>query len=268
VDFGWLFYRRYYPAKIGNIMLIKNALKKSVLKKTVGFFLLVLATYSQHSIAQCPNNKNELSAQYQVSKSNQSGKENTYHITLFRHHSNVAYQYNNQRITEYWHQQKNGLIALTRYFDSAKKAIEYQPNEIGSKLSWQQINELISPTLRAKMHLLNTSANGCEQKFQLLQGEQKVLLTWLSHLNVVKELTIITPNQVKKWQLQQLTTSADTVAKQFAQWQQYQTTDYADIGDNEDDPFFAKMINLGFIEHTASGFYQADGQAIAAEHQH
>lgn len=58
------------------------------------------------------------------------------------------------------------------------------------------------------------------------------------------------------------------VMQQFANWDSFQTTDYADIGDNEGDPFLAKMINLGFIEHGASGFYDASGKALGGGHSH
>jgi len=58
------------------------------------------------------------------------------------------------------------------------------------------------------------------------------------------------------------------IQQQFALWDAYQTTDYADIGDNEGDPFLAKMINLGFIEHGASGFYDANGKALGGGHSH
>ena len=48
----------------------------------------------------------------------------------------------------------------------------------------------------------------------------------------------------------------------------YQTTDYADIGDSESDPFLRKMINLGFVEHGSSGMYDAQGNDIGGEHHH
>ena len=231
-------------------------------------FVLLALIYSQHSVAQCQVNANELKAQYQVSNEANSGKKTKHMLTLYRHHNDVAYQYNNQGISEYWHQQHNGLIDLTRYFDHDKQGIEYQASEIKNKQSWQQIMQLISPKLRQKMQLISERENACqlEQKLQLIEGKKEILLTWLPQIKLVKKLTIITPTQTKHWQLLQLSTGAEKVAEQFAKWQRYKTTDYADVGDNEDDPFLAKMINLGFVEHAASGFYQANGQAIAAEH--
>ena len=232
-----------------------------------GLFV-VLLSYSHASNAQCQFNKNELSAEYQLTVDKGNGKVSVQPITLYRHHQNVVYQYSDQGISEYWHQQSNGLIALTRYFDQAKQGIEYQASEINNKQSWQQINELISPQLRKKMHLISTVENACqtEQTWQLKQPKSEIILTWLPQLNLVKSLTIKSATQSKQWQLYTLTTVAEKVAEKFVQWQQYKTTDYADVGDNEDDPFLAKMINLGFVEHGASGFYQADGHVIAAEH--
>ena len=63
-------------------------------------------------------------------------------------------------------------------------------------------------------------------------------------------------------------TSEDAIKQKFAVWDRYQTTDYADVGDNESDPMLAKMIKLGFISHGASGFYHADGTQIESGHHH
>jgi len=50
--------------------------------------------------------------------------------------------------------------------------------------------------------------------------------------------------------------------------QNYQDIDFADVGDSESDPFIAKMINQGFIEHGSSGFYSSEGHAIEAQGGH
>lgn len=246
---------------INKPIINKSIINKDAINKSMIILLLMMSAYSQKSMAQCHSNKNELSAQYQVSNDNLQGKIARQQVTLLRHKNDIVYQYHNQEMSEYWHQQKNGLITLTRYFDHDKQGIAYQAGEIKSKQSWQQINELISPTLREKMQLLSSRENACqvEQKFQLIDGKNEILLTWMPQLNLVKHLTIITPTQIKQWQLLELTTSSEKIAEQFMQWQHYKTTDYADVGDNEDDPFLAKMINLGFVEHAASGFYRADG---------
>lgn len=224
--------------------------------------------YTNSALAQCQDNNNEISARYQVNHSGKSWKNSSQYITLYRYHNDVAYQYEQKNITEYWHKQPNGLIALTRYFDKEKKGIEYQANELKNSQSWQQINELISPVLRSKMQLISTRDNACqtEQKWQLQQNKTDIELTWLPQLKLVKTLAITSGDKTTLWQLQTLNTSGNKIAEKFSLWQQYKTTDYADVGDNEDDPFLAKMINLGFIEHGASGFYQSNGASIHVDH--
>lgn len=237
-------------------------------KKTLVLFLLVLSSVGQANDIDCQSEATELSAQYRLTTINNLGEQTHSPLNLFRHGNNVAYQYSEQAITEYWHQQTNGAIALTRYFEKDKRAIEYQASEVNNHSSWQKINEIISPKLRAKMKQVSSDNKGCEleQVFYLTQGKQEIRLVWLARLNLIKKLTIVSPKQTKTWQLQQLSTSSTEVSAQFSRWQQYQSTDYADIGDNESDPFFAKMINLGFVEHAASGFYQADGKPLAGGH--
>ena len=42
----------------------------------------------------------------------------------------------------------------------------------------------------------------------------------------------------------------------------------ADIGDDHTDPFLTNMVNQGFIEAGASGFYDQNGNAIGEGHRH
>ncbi len=69
---------------------------------------------------------------------------------------------------------------------------------------------------------------------------------------------------ISRWVLVSLESDEDKVGDRFAAWDSHDTTDFADIGDNESDPFLLKMINLGFISHGASGFYDASGNMISS----
>ena len=72
---------------------------------------------------------------------------------------------------------------------------------------------------------------------------------------------------VREWTLQDVNYNADTNTF-FAKRESYQSTDYADIGDDHTDPFLTKMVNQGFIEAGASGYYDQHGQAIGSSHTH
>ncbi|MBX2880378.1 MAG: hypothetical protein KTR32_10625 [Granulosicoccus sp.] len=57
--------------------------------------------------------------------------------------------------------------------------------------------------------------------------------------------------------------NAELVDRKFKEWDKHFTMDFADIGDNESDPFLKTMITFGFISHGASGFYDSSGQQIS-----
>ncbi len=82
------------------------------------------------------------------------------------------------------------------------------------------------------------------------------------------ELTITQGDKKSHWKLQKIERNQDVINQFFAQRANYQSTDFADIGDNESDPFLIKMINLGFIDHSASGIYNANGESMAIQHNH
>lgn len=71
-----------------------------------------------------------------------------------------------------------------------------------------------------------------------------------------------------KWELKSRIDDGNGAKSAVTRRLSYQDTDYADIGDNESDPFFQRMINLGFIEHEASGFYAAEGHIVSGGHDH
>jgi len=231
--------------------------------------ILLLGGFTFNILAQCQIPASELIATYDINTVSDHHQPHHKTLTLLRSDNNVAYIYPNKAISEYWHQQTNGLISLTRYFEQYQQGIEYQASEVKNKQTWQQLNQIISPALLNKMTLTNTTGTGCQQEhaYTYQAKQQQISLKWLPHLLLVKALTITSRSTVETWQLAQLDSSPVLITQQFKQWQDYRTTDYADVSDNESDPFLAKMINMGFVGH-ASGFYQADGSAIDHNHNH
>lgn len=72
----------------------------------------------------------------------------------------------------------------------------------------------------------------------------------------------------RTWLLTGHESQARPITQQFARLNGGDTTDYADVGDSESDPFLEKRINLGFIEHGAIGFCDADVHVLEGSHQH
>ena len=213
--------------------------------------LLLLCTSFSLFAQQCLLKQNLLIAYYQVEETQGKQTKSMQHINFYRHGEQIAYQHKEQGITEQWQLLKGEQVALNRYFDDKQRGIEYQPNELLTSVDWQSKYQLITDKEIAQMTLIAHEGDDCYQQseYYLEKGNTKIRLTWLPQLKLVKRLQIIRVNYKKVWQLQTFDHDKNEVLSFFAQKDSYQMTDYADIGDNEADPFLAKMINQGFIEH-------------------
>ena len=118
------------------------------------------------------------------------------------------------------------------------------------------------------MTLTAESGSGCHlQKTYTLQTDKGInTLVWLPNLKLVKEHNYIQTDKLIKFELINIDYDVQKLSLEFSKRSKYASTDYADIGDSESDPFIRKMINLGFVEHGASGFYDANGDQIHGEH--
>lgn len=170
-----------------------------------------------------------------------------------------------------WFKLSNGSVQKIAHFDHFKRSIEYQA-KLMSDDRWQQIRQLIPNSKRQSLNFEGSQLKGCYQQ-ETYQWENKVSnlqgkLLWNADLKLVTELTIKQGDRQSYWQLEKIEQDEAIIEAAFAQRANYQATDFADIGDNESDPFLIKMINLGFIEHGSSGIYNTQGENMAIEHNH
>jgi hypothetical protein len=227
----------------------------------------MLTAVSLPTLAEkCDINNQTVIANYDIEEHGQATP-----FQLIRLNNQVAHFYPKNKITDTWVKYRNNNVALNRYFEDEKRAIEYQPTELKRKVSWEKKTQLITSKQINEMTLVTAMGSGCyqQQEYNMQKGDLTVRLSWLPHLKLVKRLQVSHNGNQKVWSLQNIDTSTTTVNTFFKQRYQYQSTDYADIGDMESDPFFTKMINLGFIDHTPQGFYNSQGDNISpAHHRH
>lgn len=234
--------------------------------------LLLLALSTPTVYAQCDVSSSKLSATYQLD-SVSGEKHNSTDLILWRSGNTVAHQYPQTHITESWYLSKNQQIKPTRFFDQAKRAIEYQPGEKvhgKTESDWDYRNSLISQSLLSQLDLTGESGNGCERvkHFSKSIGQTHIQVSWLVNQGLVSQYSWQNGNKKESWQLQSVSTKVAPIDDFFAQRADYQTTDFADIGDDHTDPFLTKMVTLGFIEQGASGFYDDKGNALDGGHHH
>ena len=226
-------------------------------------------------IADCKIEKNVLGAVYEVSTmAKDSNKVQKRHLTLWRNGNQVAHEHTDDHITEIWEKMSNGLIRLERHFDAHNRGIEYAAREINNGKGYQDWSlkyQLISNQLKQEMKFLNSTGKACDklERYILQTKGKRFDLLWLPEKYLIAQFTIHTKHADVVWQLTENITQQETVKNVFAARGNYQTTDYIDIGDNESDPFLLRMINLGFVKHGASGFYDSHGNNMNPnQHSH
>jgi|AZIC01.1.fsa_nt_gi hypothetical protein len=242
--------------------------------KQILFTLTLLMTTAVNAADQCMRNTEIVGAEYALSQiHNNEDAEQKHVMNLWRTKTQVAHEYLNNGITELWQKVSNGEVRLVRYFDHEQQAIEYQPGEVSYRNAnnhWQQMQHMISDDLLTKMSLINKSGHGCDavETYQLTTDTQNLTVEWMPKLQLMKSLLNVSGGVKTQWKLIELINDEQAITQEFAKREQYRATDYADIGDNESDPFLQKMIAMGYINHGPSGFYDADGHDIGDEHNH
>ena len=142
--------------------------------------------------------------------------------------------------------------------EAEKHGIEYQAEDFRGNEDrvWQEISLAVPADVRDSMTLVSKQGSGCELVETWESEAQKEKLVWLP----AQQIVVSYENPVLAWSL---TEQGDSGLQQrLVSRDDYTLIDFADIGDSEENPFVKKMINWGFVEHGASGFYDEHGHAI------
>ncbi|WP_440877369.1 hypothetical protein [Thalassotalea sp. PLHSN55] len=230
---------------------------------------MLMASVSQFSIAaECDT---VYGVDYVISKISQSKphKRNTFELSLWRNQQQVIYINHQSATSTKWQKTANNRIRKVSYFDEFERAIEYEPSA-ALLATFERNFHIITYDVRNKMTLVATAGTGCEQVQQLELTDKNIKLKvwWQPSQQLVQKLERITASDKTLWQAKKVITAEQGFKSIVAKLHDYHATDYADIGDNESDPFLVKMINLGFVEHGASGFYDSQGHSLSGGHQH
>ncbi len=239
-------------------------------KSLLLFSILILHNAAQADcIAPQP-----LGAQYTVISTRAADTASKSHeMTLWRQEKSVAHEYPQSEITELWERTSHDKLRLVRNYNHYKHGIEYQPGEINDGKGagdWSLKYQLVSTQLKNKMTLVETRGHGCNitEHYTLKSDKSQIDLHWLPLQQLLKYMQVSKAGGTLVWKLGKTISNANRVSRVFTDLYSYRTTDYTDIGDNESDPFLMKMINLGFIQHGASGFYNEKGESLDGRHGH
>ncbi|MGS0673510.1 hypothetical protein [Shewanella sp. 125m-1] len=268
----------------GNVNRPKKPLSQAIIFNrllSLCFLSAYVTTANADPTRQCEQiNPAHLSATY--SATNASGQQST--ITLLRSADKVIYQ-RSPTSFEMWDKQGE----YVRYFPTEQRSITYRKGDLLSlnmHFDLQQLTHLISPELIKQLsnaqhetaapspeqhethHSANLSCQAVAHYEGLLAGNT-LNLVWMTKLMLPVTMTVQQKGKQFSYQLTEIEPfSSDAFAALISN---YNDMDFADVGDNESDPFIAKMIHQGFIQHGSSGFYDSQGNQLSSGesgHQH
>ncbi|MBO2595057.1 hypothetical protein I6M54_09385 [Shewanella algae] len=236
----------------------------------------------------CAANPGRFQASYQITVGS-GDQARQQQLTLTRFDDTIIYQ-RSPVSYEAWH--KNG--EYVRYFPQEKRSISYRRGDLLALNIHTDLDRqfhLISPATLSQFEKGQSLQDSCftRQSYSFNSkgheenhGEshsheenhshanksatepQSLQLSWISELELPAEMTITQGEQRIVYRLSKLTPVSLESFKRLTSG--FQDLDFADVGDSESDPFIAKMITQGFIQHGSSGFYSADGQQLEGGH--
>ncbi len=217
--------------------------------KYIIFALLFIVLSIKVHASDC--NLEHLVASYSVSfVPNQGSNIIKKTVKVYRMGNTIAYEYVDDDVVEVWSYTANKKTQLVKLFPQYQRGIEYQSADLIKPVAWKQKYHMIAPSklIDGKSEPVLANAD-CQQQvsYEIANNSQPMTISWMPNLSLPASLKIESKQgNAITWQLSELSFDQAKLANQFKLWDAYHLTDYTDIGDNEQDPFLAKMIHQGF----------------------
>ncbi len=190
-------------------------------------------------------------------------------VNYYREGSRVAYEYLSVGMTEVWTKLPKNRVSLTRVFNNYKRSIEYDTIDLemeNRRSSWASHKNFsfiknIDYDLGQEEYV-----DGCKVWHYVKKAENlEINMYWDNKRDILISFDL-KENNIYKYRYKLIGVKEERLSyiqKALA----YDSTDYADIGDNESDPFFRKMISLGFISHKETNIIDEQGKALELAHK-
>lgn len=201
---------------------------------------------------------------YQIDNHNQR----TGTLEILRHGSDTALYNPARQIGEWWQLADAKRPRFQRMFGEQQRRIEYTTGDLrvlGVNVNIDSIESFaVAPLLsRLKAGQQLASCPAVRHYSGEINGNHYEI-HWHPELKLPLLLTVNNGKQQRRWQATALI-DEPAVKQRFSQWLAYRPTDFADIGDMETDPFLAKLITQGFVEHAHPSAYNSDGSVISSD---
>lgn len=227
-------------------------------------FLSVLVSFT-HAAEKCDGASAPIFAEYKQLKNGKAVESfNFYRLS----DQEVIYDYLDTNIAKYWFKTKNEQVKTSHLFHEFQRLIEYEAADLSgnSKATWEGKFTVLSKGFLSKLKK-GQSNNACESTYAGNVKGVHWIVEWSEVLNLPLSIIQTQDKHSVSLKMHHFSEGGKAVSAMKRRIGDYQSTDYADVGDNESDPFLRKMIRLGFVKHGASGFYDSEGNQ-QSDHGH
>lgn len=157
---------------------------------------------------------------------------------FWRNHNRIETHNLSDNSGEIWIKSNNDAIEYQRVFHDQKQIIDYRDSDLvalGSTPNWFAVATLVNPAI-----IQTLLSDNQENEFEQLAVHYKnddIEMTWLTQSQI--------PAMIKRYEHGHLLLTKIINIKTNAplETSQYQHTDFADIGDKENDPFIKSVLS-------------------------
>jgi len=241
---------------------------KKTTKLCVLFSLLNIQLFAGITGCELPEDNN-FKASYEFTTPKGQNSLNYYRLQGKR-----GFEYPQQGITEVWNKTLKNKAYLIRGFDNAKRSIEYEVIDLtmeNKNSSWEKRNNIMSPDNFHFDKVVVKKDKRCKiAQYTKNKENLQIKMLWNISKDMLISLEVKTKGKVSYDYALTKIKAIKEKDNHISRVQAYNRTDFADIGDNESDPFFRKMINLGFIAHHEANIMDSNGHqlSLVSSHKH
>lgn len=225
---------------------------KSFFRVFVG--VVVLTTVFSAAASELP----PITATYRVErKQGDAAGVATFEWKFRRSPSCVAADDERALVSEQWQRDEQGRIWYKRIFHKEKKVIEYQPADLGIggvESKWSRIASVLEPAELEGMKLQEQTAGFEGRTVSVYRGTRQAKsweVQWLAAEQIPARISVGEQGSPGYYSLSLLSLSRGNADASIcgADLTNYETIDFADIGDRQGDPFIAALMKYEGFSH-------------------
>ena len=188
---------------------------------------------------------------YQVTQQ-QGMLKQSHIIEQWRTNQDKVLFYPHSQVVEHWSKSSANKTDFFRHFLAHHYSVFYSNDEMRAlqkNTDWKTVGHFFSPQWLSHLtpQICPDSSSSTLECYQGQWGDRRVSVQWLAEESKLQQLQIRGQFQSITYQYMSSEPWSHAHQQAMEQWTRFSSIDYADIGDEEDDPILSQLIAQGFI---------------------